>query len=138
MKIGFIGLGHMGNPMVRNLLKAKHAVTVYDVSESAINKAIENGANKAENIASLSENSDVIITMVQTSEQVAGICSLAGGIFNHAKTGTLYIDCSSIDIAMTRQLHSDATKVGIDMLDAPVSGGVAGAEVASLTFMVGG
>jgi len=138
MIIGFIGLGHMGNPMVHNLLKAGFKVNVYDVVPNAVQAATKAGALAAETLAILAENSDVIITSVQTGSQVADICMMHDGIFSHIAPGKLYIDCSSIDIATTQILHDEADKLRISMLDAPVSGGVAGAQAATLTFMVGG
>lgn len=136
--IGFIGLGHMGNPMVHNLAKAGYTVYVYDVVAQAVQAVAKEGVMAAESLAMLAEQAEVIITSVQTGQQVAGICLAEDGIFSHLKSGQLYIDCSSIDITTTRSLHEEASKRGIAMLDAPVSGGVAGAQAGSLTFMVGG
>jgi 3-hydroxyisobutyrate dehydrogenase len=136
--IGFIGLGHMGNPMVRNLLKAKFNVYVYDVVKSVLTEATKEGAIAANSLQEIAEKADIIITSVQTSEQVVEICLYQDGLFSHLKPGKLYIDCSSIDITATQTLHKEAEKFRIAMLDAPVSGGVAGAEAATLTFMVGG
>lgn len=138
MKIGFIGLGHMGNPMVRNLLKAGFNVFVYDVASEAIDALTKEGAIAADSLSALAENAEVVITSVQTSQQVNDICLGAKGLFSHMKPGTLYIDCSSIDVTTTNLLHTEAKKNTIAMLDAPVSGGVNGAERATLTFMVGG
>jgi 3-hydroxyisobutyrate dehydrogenase len=136
--IGFIGLGHMGNPMVHNLLKAGFKVHVYDVAPAAVKAVTEWGAMVADSIATLTKKSDVVISSVQTGQQVSDICLAEDGIFAHAKPGMLYIDCSSIDIVTTRALHVKASHHAISMLDAPVSGGVSGAEAATLTFMVGG
>jgi 3-hydroxyisobutyrate dehydrogenase len=136
--IGFIGLGHMGNPMARNLLKAGFNVHVYDVVPENVQALVKQGAVAAQSLAELAEQGDVIITSVQTGDQVREICFSHEGIFSHAKVDLLYIDCSSIDITTTRALHEEAHKFRICMLDAPVSGGVAGAEAATLTFMVGG
>lgn len=138
LTIGFIGLGHMGNPMVQNLLRAQHKVIVYDVIPDAIKTISQQGAQTAESVASLANESDIIITMVQTSQQVLDLCLNADGIFTNIKSDALFIDCSSIDIAATKALHVDAKKRQIAMLDAPVSGGVAGANAGTLTFMVGG
>ncbi len=138
MKIGFIGLGHMGYPMAMNLLKANHEVIAFDTNEEALAKIVKAGAIKAHSIAELTEAADTVITMVQTGEQVNDICLSPQGVFAHAKPNLLYLDCSSIDITTTRALHIEAEKSGICMLDAPVSGGVAGAAAATLTIMVGG
>ena len=136
--IGFIGLGHMGHPMVRNLIKAGHLVKVYDVQPAAIASAVKDGATAAESISGLVKDVDIVITSVQTGQQVKDICHGDAGLFAQARVGTLFIDCSSIDIESTNHLHQEAETYGINMLDAPVSGGVKGAETASLTFMVGG
>lgn len=136
--IGFIGLGHMGNPMVHNLLKAGHTVYVYDVIPEAMHAITKDGAIAAESLITLAEKSAVIIISVQTGQQVSELCLGEHGIFAHAKPATLLLDCSSIDITTTRMLHTEAKKHQIAMLDAPVSGGVAGASAASLTFMLGG
>lgn len=135
-KIGFIGLGHMGNPMAQNLLKAGFKVYVYDVVADAVNALVLCGATAVTALASLAEEVDVIITSVQTGQQVSALC--VDDIFPHFKPGKLYIDCSSIDIVTTRELHEKASSLNIAMLDAPVSGGVLGAEAGTLTFMVGG
>lgn len=138
VQIGFIGLGHMGLPMALNLLKAQFKLTVYDVVPAALQAAVKEGAEKAASLEALAQQADIIITMVQTGEQVSEICLGAEGIFSKAKPGTLYIDCSSIDILTTRTLHREAVKAHLAMLDAPVSGGVAGAKAGTLTIMVGG
>lgn len=136
--IGFIGLGHMGHPMVMNLLKNNYTVKVFDLSHNAIQSLVKKGAVAAKSIEEIATNSDVVITMLQTSEQVSLCCLGESGIFAHLnKNDALYIDSSSIDISGSRALHNKAKSLGIRMLDAPVSGGVA-AEAASLTFMVGG
>ena len=136
--IGFIGLGHMGNPMVRNLLKAGYKVNVYDVMPEMMQALAKHGAVSVPSVAELAKNSDIVITSVQTGQQVKEICLGTAGIFTNLRSESLYIDCSSIDIITTRALHEEAQAHHIAMLDAPVSGGVTGAEAATLTFMVGG
>jgi 3-hydroxyisobutyrate dehydrogenase len=138
MKIGFIGLGHMGHPMVGNLLKKGFEVSVYDINRKAMESLKQEGAELCGDFASLTEKADVLITMVQTSEQVLSICLQHDGLFSHIKRDTMYIDCSSIDMPTTMVLHHEADKLNFPMLDAPVSGGVAGAKAGTLTFMVGG
>lgn len=138
LQIGFVGLGHMGNPMARNLLKAGYQVSVYDVTLSAVVELEKKGATHAKSLAELATNADVVITMLQTGQQVSDVCLHADGIFSHLKKDALYIDSSSIDIVTTKALHKKAEEQGIGMVDAPVSGGVAGAEAGTLTFMVGG
>lgn len=136
--IGFIGLGHMGNPMVKNLLQHGHAVKVYDVASSAVKKMVDEGAQGCSKLSDAVTNCDVVITMLQTGDQVAKVCLAPEGIFNSIEPGKLYIDSSSIDITTCRQIHEAAQKKNIAMLDAPVSGGVIGAQAGTLTFMVGG
>lgn len=138
MNIGFIGLGHMGNPMVHNLIKAGFKVHVYDVVATAMQEVVSAGAIGSDSIAALTKQADVIITSVQTGDQVTKICLDENGIFSNAKPNLLFIDCSSIDMKTSEVLHAEASKRNIAMLDAPVSGGVAGATAATLTFMVGG
>lgn len=137
-KIGFIGLGHMGKPMAKNLLQQGFAVSVFDKVAAPVEELEQCGAIVATSIADLAATEDILITMVQTSEQVKDLCLSPEGIFEHAHAKLLYIDSSSIDIAITRELHQIAIQKKIAMLDAPVSGGQAGAEIGTLTFMVGG
>lgn len=136
--IGFIGLGHMGNPMVCNLLKAGYTVKVYDVVSESISALEKQGAVPTHSIAELASDADILITMVQTGKQVMDIALNSDGLFSHARKNCLYIDSSSIDIASTLDLHKKAHDCGIAMVDAPVSGGVAGALAGTLTIMVGG
>ncbi|MDX1900561.1 MAG: 3-hydroxyisobutyrate dehydrogenase [Gammaproteobacteria bacterium] len=138
MKIGFIGLGHMGFPMAKNLMTAGHRVSVFDISEKAIQSAVVLGATSADSIKILAQQSDAIITMLQTGQQVRDVCLGENGIFENARDLLLYMDCSSIEITTTRELHTLASQKKIGMLDAPVSGGVTGAELGTLTIMVGG
>lgn len=136
--IGFIGLGHMGNPMVRNLLKAGYSVNVYDVLPDAMMALKPHGAVPFKTITELAKKSKIIITMLQTGDQVKQVLLGDDGLFAHAPLNTLFIDCSSIDVTTSRELHRIAEEKNFAMLDAPVSGGVAGAEAATLTIMVGG
>jgi 3-hydroxyisobutyrate dehydrogenase len=137
-KIGFIGLGHMGTPMVKRLLAAGYPVQIYDIVAVAVQTLATEGAVPASSIAELTKNTDIIITMVQTSDQVRDCCIGTDGIFAHLTKTGLYIDCSSIDVTRARELHQIAEDKGLAMLDAPVSGGVAGATAGTLTIMVGG
>ena len=136
--IGFIGLGHMGNPMVNNLLKNNFSVNVYDISEKAIAQCVSQGAVASQSIIDIAKNCDVVITMLQTGEQVMQICTGKQGIFDNAAPDTLFLDCSTIDIQSSSALHSAAKSRDMMMFDAPVSGGVAAATAGTLTFMVGG
>lgn len=136
--IGFIGLGHMGQPMAKNLLKAGFQVSVYDVVPAAVQTLVKEGATAAPSLSELATRADVIITMLQNGKQVHDVCTQPEGLFANAKKDALYIDSSSIEIDISRELHTLAKQQGLAMIDAPVSGGVSGAEVATLTFMVGG
>lgn len=136
--IGFIGLGHMGNPMVQNLIKAGYQLQVYDAIPQAAEALVQYGAIATHSLAEVANNADVIMTSVQTGKQVNDICLTPDGIFKNAKSNLLFLDCSSIDITMTKSLHQEAERAGISMLDTPVSGGVAAANAATLTIMAGG
>ncbi len=136
--IGFIGLGHMGNPMAKNLLKQGHRLTVYDIAPEAVQDLVNAGATAAKNYLDIAKEAEFIITMLQTGQQVSDICLSEQGLFAHVKPNTFFIDSSSIDISTTRSLHQQAQAARFAMIDAPVSGGVAGATAATLTFMVGG
>ncbi len=131
-KIAFIGLGHMGKPMAQHLLDAGYPVKVYDIAKNAMQTF---GSAAVNSVADAIIDADVVFTMLQTGDQVRKV---AAGLFSNAKKNILFIDCSSIDITTTRKIHEEAKKSHIRMLDAPVSGGVAGAEAATLTMMVGG
>jgi 3-hydroxyisobutyrate dehydrogenase len=137
-QIGFIGLGHMGNPMARNLLKAGHTLKVYDVVPEAMQALKAHGALLAATPAEAANGADLVFTMLQTGDQVLKTCLGEQGVFSALSPSALYIDSSSIEIKVTQQLHQEAKSRKLAMLDAPVSGGVAGAEAATLTIMVGG
>lgn len=136
--IGFVGLGHMGSPMAANLLKAGYSIIAYDLLPKAIDHIESLGAKRANTLADVAKNSDIILTMLQTGAQVSQVCLGAEGLFASARPHTFFIDCSSIDVPTSRELAKKAHERGFAMIDAPVSGGVAGAEAGSLTFMVGG
>ncbi|HAT8177935.1 TPA: 3-hydroxyisobutyrate dehydrogenase [Legionella pneumophila] len=136
--IGFVGLGHMGFPMAINLLKAGHSVMGYDLQQSALAHFVEQGGAIAHNLQELAKNKDIIVTMLQTGQQVLHVCLGVDGIFSQLNAGSLYIDCSTIDVKSSREIHQIAKENHLLIVDAPVSGGVAGAAAATLTFMVGG
>jgi 3-hydroxyisobutyrate dehydrogenase len=136
-KIGFIGLGHMGLPMAINLVKAGHEVTGLDLQVDAIKTLVKAGGLAAEHLENTAKDKDFFITMLQTGHQVKQICMGEGGLY-YLETKAMHIDCSTIDVDSSRELHEEADKKQILSLDAPVSGGVAGAKAASLTFMAGG
>lgn len=138
MKIAFIGLGHMGYPMVKNLLKANHQVKVFDILPEKIQILLKDGAIAAHDVKDAVQDAEIIFTMLQTGKDVVN-AAFDKGIFDNANVGkALYIDSSSIALHITEKLHAGAKQIGLNMLDAPVSGGVKGAEAATLTFMVGG
>jgi 3-hydroxyisobutyrate dehydrogenase len=137
-KIAFIGLGHMGAPMVKNLMKHQHDVCVFDLSTAAIESLAKEGAKPVSTLKEAAKQAEVIITMLPTGDNVAEVCLKNEGLFEAAEKGTLFIDCSSIAVDKARNIHELAIKKGMQMVDAPVSGGVAGAEAGTLTFMVGG
>ena len=136
-RIGMVGLGAMGAPMARNLLKAGHTLKVYDKAKAAVDALISDGAQPATQ-DSLARDVDAIITVLRTGEVVTEVLTGDAGLFAQAKTDTLFIDSSTIDVNTARTLSAQAVVAGMTMLDAPVSGGVPGAEAATLTFMVGG
>jgi 3-hydroxyisobutyrate dehydrogenase len=135
-RIAFIGLGNMGGPMAANLAKAQHQVTAYDLSEKAVAAAVANGASKAGSIAEAVKGAEVVITMLPAGKHVREVYEDA--VIGAAAKGTLFIDCSTIDVESARVVAAQAAKAGMDMLDAPVSGGTGGAAAGTLTFMVGG
>ena len=136
--IGFIGLGNMGGPMARNLVKAGHKVKGFDLAPSAIEAAKANGVSVVTSAAEAAQGVEVVITMLPAGQHVRAVYTGANGVVGLAKKGALLIDCSTIDVASARAVHEAAAAAGMDMLDAPVSGGVAGADAGTLTFMVGG
>ncbi len=137
-RIGFVGLGHMGLPMAKNLLKAGFTVTGFDLQTKAMALFQEAGGLLAEDLPSLAAEQDVLITMLQTGQQVEHVCLGETGLFAHAKKHVLHIDCSTIDVQSARNIHHHAHSFELYSVDAPVSGGVAGASAGTLTFMVGG
>lgn len=137
-KIGFIGVGNMGGPMVKNLVQAGHAVSVFDVAPKAVKAARKAGAEAAASALDAAQAGEVVITMLPAGAEVRGVYLGEGGIVAALPAGPLLIDCSTIDVESARAVNAAAAERGLEMVDAPVSGGVAGAEAAALTFMVGG
>ena len=139
MKIGFVGLGNMGHPMCRNLLKHGHELKVHDVLPELVKKLSgEKACSAAGSVAQCARGVDMVITMLPSSPHVRSVYFGAGGVLSNAKAGTPLVDCSTIDPMTAREAAAEAKALGCPMLDAPVSGGVGGAEAATLTFMVGG
>ncbi len=137
-RIGFIGLGNMGTPMALNLLKGRHAVTGFDVSPKGIEAVKSAGGAAGKSIAAIAGDCEIVITMLPSGKEVREVYLGPDGIVAKAKAGTLVIDCSTIDVETARAVAKVADAKGLPMLDAPVSGGVGGAQGATLTFMVGG
>lgn len=135
--IGFIGIGRMGSHMVLNLLE-KYRVIVYDINHARYKEVVEKGAIEANALKDIYSNASIIFLALNSGAEVESICTGKEGIFKNAKPGTIVIDCSSIDILTSRKLFDIAKIFGIEMLDAPMSGGVVGAATRNLTFMVGG
>ncbi|MET9253932.1 3-hydroxyisobutyrate dehydrogenase [Streptomyces sp. NPDC003717] len=133
--VAFIGLGHMGGPMAANLVEAGHRVLGHDLVSEALEAAAGAGVEAAASAASAVVGADVVVSMLPAGRHVLG---LYDDILGAARPGTLFVDCSTIDVADARTAHERAGAAGMRALDAPVSGGVVGAEAATLTFMAGG
>lgn len=136
-RIAFIGVGNMGGPMARNLLKAGHNVNVFDLSAAAVEALVGAGGSRATSANEAARDAEAIVTMLPAGQHVRSIY-LNEGLLASAPKGALLIDSSTIDIDSARAVHAAAEKAGFDFLDAPVSGGVGGAEAGTLTFMCGG
>ncbi|MEV7892713.1 2-hydroxy-3-oxopropionate reductase [Streptomyces cyaneofuscatus] len=137
-KVAWIGLGIMGSPMSENLIKAGYAVTGYTLEQDKIDRLVAAGGSGASSIADAVKDADVVITMVPASPQVEAIAYGPEGILENAKRGALLVDMSSITPQTSVDLAKNAAEKGIRVLDAPVSGGEAGAIEAVLSIMVGG
>jgi len=138
MRIGFIGVGHMGNPMCRNLLKHGHSLRIYDVVPELARKLVGDGCEAAGSAQEAARGAEVVITMLPSSPHVRRAYLGETGVLAGAAPGTPLIDCSTIDPLTARDVAMEARAKGCNMVDAPVSGGVGGAEAGTLTFMVGG
>jgi len=140
-KIAFIGLGNMGGPMARNLVKAGLQVSGYDPSGAAQREFKKAGGTVARNVADAAADAFIVITALPKAEHVRAVClgeRRGAGAFDAAPKGALFIDCSTVDVETARELSAEASKRGLRMVDSPMSGGVAGAKAGTLTFMVGG
>ena len=134
-KIGFIGLGNMGAKMTMNLLKANYEVIGYDINKEFVNNLLPNGLKQANNLSDITKSTDIVITMLPNGDIVEEVYD---NIIDEFAPGALFVDCSTIEVNKAKQLHKKCEDKNILSLDAPVSGGVGGAEQATLTFMVGG
>ena len=135
-RIGFIGLGNMGGGMAANLARAGHSVIAFDLSGEALARAGAAGCTPVSDPVQAVSDADVIVTMLPAGKHVASVYEQS--VFGAARTGTLLIDCSTIDVDTARQVAAAATERGLVAVDAPVSGGIAAANGGTLTFMVGG
>ena len=137
MKIGLIGLGIMGKPMAKNLLKAGYDLTVSDLNQASVDEIVAAGAKAATN-AEIGETCDVVLTMVPNSPQVKAVMLGEDGVAAHMKPGSVFIDMSSINPVASKEIAAELAKRGIEMLDAPVSGGEPKAIDGTLSIMCGG
>ena len=137
-RIGFIGLGIMGRPMARNLMKAGYNLVLFSRSPGPVNELAAEGAEQASGPTDLASRVDIVITMLPDSPDVVSVVKGEGGVLEAARPGSVIIDMSSIDPMVARALAADAASRGVEMLDAPVSGGEPGARAGTLAIMVGG
>jgi 3-hydroxyisobutyrate dehydrogenase len=137
-RIGFIGLGNMGAPMAANLAKAGHRVIGFDIVAARAAALEAAGGRVAATMSEAAASGEIVITMLPAGPEVRSVYFGDDGVLVHARPGALLIDCSTIDVETARAVAAAAAEARFAMLDAPVSGGVTGAETASLTFMVGG
>ncbi|OFY67751.1 MAG: 2-hydroxy-3-oxopropionate reductase [Bacteroidetes bacterium RBG_13_43_22] len=137
-KIGFIGLGIMGKPMARNLLKAGYSLVVYDINEEAVEEVVKDGAARGKSSCDVASKSDVVITMLPNSPDVKEVIIGDKGVIYGVKPGSVVIDMSSIAPSASRELAEILLKKEVIMLDAPVSGGEPKAIEGTLAIMVGG
>ena len=135
-RIAFIGLGHMGGGMAPNLAKAGHEVRAFDLNEEALARAAEQGCAAAGSAQEAVTDADVVITMLPAAQHVLGV--YRDQVFGRAPASALLIDCSTIDVGSARTVEDEAKAKGYEMVDAPVSGGIAAAAGGTLAFMVGG
>lgn len=138
MKIGFIGLGIMGKPMAKNLIKAGHELHVYNRSKEPVEELVGAGAVAASNAADAAKGVELVMTMLPNSPQVKSVMLEEGGVADAMEKGTTFIDMSSINPIASREIALALSRKGIEMLDAPVSGGEPKAIDGTLSFMVGG
>ncbi len=136
--IGFIGLGNMGGPMASNLIQAGHNLRVFDIVEEAVQAQVRSGAEAARSPGEAARDVDIVISMLPAGQHVRDVYLGENGVLANAREGALLLDCSTIDVATAREVSRAAAEKQLNMLDAPVSGGVTGAAAGTLTFMVGG
>src|SRR5712692_2488292 len=138
MKVGFVGTGTMGQPMVANLVKKGFAVVAYDVVPAALAAAVKLGASACGSAAEAARQAELVVTMLPSSSHVEAVYLGVGGVLEGVARGRLCVDMSTIDPAVSRRVAERLRQRGVRFIDAPVSGGVGGAEKATLAIMVGG
>jgi 3-hydroxyisobutyrate dehydrogenase len=136
--IAFIGLGNMGGPMSANLVKAGHQVRGYDIVPEKVDRAVTGGVKAATSNVDAAIDVDFVFTMLPTGKEVREVLVDGDKVLNHVSPDTIIVDSSTTDLGATEYIHSEAVRRGLAMIDSPVSGGMAGAESGSLTFMAGG
>jgi 2-hydroxy-3-oxopropionate reductase len=137
-KTGFIGLGIMGKPMAKNLVRAGYDLVVYDIVREAVAELEKEGARGTESIGEVAQNCDVIVTMLPNSPHVKEVVLGAGGVLENAKAGTIIVDMSSISPIVSKEVGKECAKKGVILIDAPVSGGEPKAVDGTLAIMAGG
>lgn len=138
MKVGFVGLGIMGKPMSRNLIKAGHKLVVYDIVESAVDEIVAAGASRGESAGDVARRSDITITMLPDGPEVEAAVTGPGGVLGGAAAGSIVVDMSSISPLVAQRVAAACAAKGVEFLDAPVSGGEPKAIDGSLAIMAGG
>jgi len=136
MKIAFIGLGNMGGGMAANLVKAGHEVRAFDLSSDALDQAKNHGCSTFMAASEAVQGTDAVVSMLPNGAIVNSVYTR--DVFGNAPEGAVFLDCSTIDVATAKEVASAANEAGYEMVDAPVSGGIAAANGGTLTFMVGG
>ena len=138
MRVAFIGLGNMGAPMARNLIKSGHEVIGFDVAAANLAGLVAAGGKAASSIAAAAAGAEAVVTMLPAGRQVSDVYLGADGLVARCARGTLLVDCATIDVATAREVEAASRMAGHEFVDAPVSGGTGGAEAGTLTFMCGG
>ena len=136
--VGFVGLGIMGKPMARNLLRAGYSLVVYNRSTASVEELVAAGASAAESLAEVAQKSEAVITMLPNSADVEAVVLRRGGLIHSFRAGQLFIDMSTINPLVSQSIGRSLAETGVGMLDAPVSGGEQGAIDGVLSIMVGG
>ena len=137
-QIGFIGLGVMGKPMAKNLLKAGYSLCVYDIVQEPVKELVASGAKAARSAKEVGEKAEIVITIVPSSKEVKEVYLNEDGVLAGIKPGSIIVDMSTIDPIVSQEVAAAAQKKNVEMLDGPVSGGQGGAIEGTLTIMVGG